>query len=136
MQIIHKEETQARILSDGKDREGKLELSINPLDPESLSEGLVNIVSGRVGPATVNVQDSLDVEENRWLNSKRLGRSISKIPSVIISYHREKYHNHGSDDNKYKSWCNKSILHQPRLLKSCTSSGQFPSSGHQRGPCA
>ena len=62
VKIIHKEETQARISSDGKDREGirhKLELSINPLDPESHPEGLVNIVSGRVGPATANVQDPL-----------------------------------------------------------------------------
>ena len=64
VQIIHKEEAQASISSDIKDREGirhKLELSINPLDPASHPEGIVNIVRGRVGPATVNVQDSLEV---------------------------------------------------------------------------
>jgi len=36
-------------------------MSIIPLDPVSHPEGIMNIVNGMVGPATVNVQDSLEV---------------------------------------------------------------------------
>lgn len=63
-QNVHKEESQARIFSDGKDREGirhKLEMCINPLDPASHPEGIVNIVNGIVGPSTVNVHDSVAI---------------------------------------------------------------------------
>lgn len=59
-QNVHKGESQARIVSDGKDREGirhKLEMCINPLDPGSHPDDIVNIVSGIVGPSTVNVHD-------------------------------------------------------------------------------
>ena len=45
-------------------------MSINPLDPESLPEGLVNIVSGRVGPVTVNVKDSLEVGREHMTESE------------------------------------------------------------------
>ena len=60
----HKEESSSRILSDAKDREGiktKLELCIDPLDPKKHPDAIVNIVSGRVGPSTVNVHNSIAI---------------------------------------------------------------------------
>ena len=74
VQNVHKEEAQARISSDRKDREGiqhKLEMSINPLDPVSHPESIVNIVNGRMGPATVNVQDSVEVGREQMSEFER-----------------------------------------------------------------
>jgi hypothetical protein len=74
VQNIHKEEAQARISSDRNDRNGirhKLEMSINPHDPASHPEGIVNIVNGRVGPATVNAQDSLEVGREQMSEFER-----------------------------------------------------------------
>ena len=60
----HKEESSSRILSDAKDKEGiktKLELCIDPIDPKSHPDTIVNVVSDRVGPSTVNVHNSIAI---------------------------------------------------------------------------
>ena len=74
VQNIHKVEAQFRISSDRKDREGirhKLGMSINPIDPVSNPEGIVNIVSGRVVPATVNVQDAIEIGREQMYKFER-----------------------------------------------------------------
>ena len=58
-QTSHKEETAARIKRDDQDRKAlrdKLELCIDPLDPEQHPDGLMNIVTGQVvNHSSVNV---------------------------------------------------------------------------------
>ncbi len=64
IQSHHKEENKGRMASDRQDREGihkKLEMCIDPLDPEKHPDGIVDIVSGRVGPASVNVHNSVEI---------------------------------------------------------------------------
>lgn len=64
IQILHKEEGKSRVLSDKMDREGirqKLELCINPLNAAHHADGLLNIVSGKVARAEVNVDYSLEI---------------------------------------------------------------------------
>jgi hypothetical protein len=63
-QDTHKEETNARIASDGIDRESirkRLDLCIDPLEPASHPPNVVNIVSGQVADNTVNVQDAVAI---------------------------------------------------------------------------
>ena len=63
-QDTHKEETQARIASDGKDRQSirkKLDLCVDPLDTGSHPVNIVNIVTGQIADSSVNVQDALAI---------------------------------------------------------------------------
>ena len=65
-QETHKEESKSRIRADVVDRKvirEKLEQCINPLsiNSEADSQQLVNIVSGRVAPAIVNVDNAVDI---------------------------------------------------------------------------
>jgi hypothetical protein len=72
----HKEEGTSRFEADTKDRDGlrkKLSLCIYPLCPADHPEQIVNIVSGRIGPPTVNVHLAIDTGEklmdeyeNKW----------------------------------------------------------------------
>jgi len=60
----HKEENPARVKSDGKDRQNiraKLEMSTDPLDPTDHPDEIVNIVSGRIAPSSVNVDKSVEI---------------------------------------------------------------------------
>lgn len=60
--VIHKEEGSSRIKLDGDDRSKireKLSECVHPFDPESHPENLINIVSGRISPAKVNVDQAL-----------------------------------------------------------------------------
>ena len=60
VQNRHKEESNTRIANDAHDREGlqnKLEICINPLDRRKHSDNIVNTVSGRLGPSSVNVHN-------------------------------------------------------------------------------
>ena len=55
--MIHKEERPAQIKSDAQDRRDilrKLQSCIYPMDPTNHPDELVNIVTGRVAPGTVN----------------------------------------------------------------------------------
>ena len=57
----HKEEMPSRIAYDEKDRQvlrEKLKLCINPLAPEEHPPQLVNIVTGKINPENVNVDDA------------------------------------------------------------------------------
>jgi hypothetical protein len=58
----HKEEMPARIKSDLNDRKNikkKLETCIDPLNPGCLPDNIVNIVSGRISPQSVNADKSV-----------------------------------------------------------------------------
>jgi hypothetical protein len=60
----HKEEMPSRVVQDRKDRQAlheKLKLCINPLMPEAHPLQLVNIVTGRINPKTVKVDDALAI---------------------------------------------------------------------------
>ena len=63
VQNVHKEEEAGRIKSDTEDRMGlrkKLEQCINPLATEEHpADSIVNIATGRIGPPTVNVHDTV-----------------------------------------------------------------------------
>ncbi|CAH3171358.1 unnamed protein product [Porites lobata] len=75
-QDTHKEETKARIASDGKDRQSirkKLDLCVDPLDTGSHPVNIVNIVTGQIADSSVNVQDALAIGKKvnegvrRWM---------------------------------------------------------------------
>ena len=67
---MHKEEMPSRMAYDEKDRKAvreKLKLCINPLKPEEHPLPLVNIVTGRINPETVNVDDALTIGTHQRL---------------------------------------------------------------------
>ena len=60
----HKEEMPGRIVTDAKDREKlrqQLSTSVDPLQPISHPNGLVNVVTRRISPAKVNAPDSIEI---------------------------------------------------------------------------
>ena len=62
--MIHKEERPARIKSDAQDKQNilhKLQSCIDPMDPTNHPDELVNIVTGRVAPGTVNAGLSVQI---------------------------------------------------------------------------
>lgn len=65
MQLYHKEEGNARIEADEKDRSGlrqKLTNCIHPLDPNGHpTERLLNFVTGKVSPPSVNVESAVSI---------------------------------------------------------------------------
>ena len=67
VQLYHKEEAKARIQTDAKDRPGlrrKLDSCINPMDSKAHPEGsIVNIVSRKLAPASVNVENAVMIGE-------------------------------------------------------------------------
>ena len=90
--LRHKEEGNSRIQTDNTDREkikNKLVNCIDPFEPESHPESLVNIVTGQVSPDIVNVDSSLQVSlnimhtyRNGWPDSfhKPLSKPIALMP--------------------------------------------------------
>ena len=73
----HKEESATRIMTDSVDREKirkKLATCIDPLDPSSHPSGsIVNIVTGMISLASVNVDDSVQLDERLMRRSYREG---------------------------------------------------------------
>ena len=67
VQLYHKEEAKARIREDTKDRIGlrrKLEVCMDPMKSEDHPDGsLVNIVSGKIAPASVNIDSAVKIGE-------------------------------------------------------------------------
>ena len=67
VQMFHKEESKARIQSDAKDRldlRVKLETCIHPLNADEHPEdSIVNIVSGKIAPIKINVDDVVAIGE-------------------------------------------------------------------------
>ena len=57
----HKEEGKSRMLNDAEDRNGlkTIENITHPYSPECHPECPVNVVSGKISPATVNVDQAL-----------------------------------------------------------------------------
>ena len=77
IQTVHKEEAQARISANQVDREGlrkKLELCINPLDPEQHLQTIINVVNGMIGPSSVNVDETIDI------GTRQMEEFESKLP--------------------------------------------------------
>ena len=75
-QMKHKEEASGRIQLDAKDRsaiQSALEMHIDPLDPVQHDGNIINIISGRVGPPSLNVHNAVAIGtaqmqefENAW----------------------------------------------------------------------
>ena len=64
VQKRHKEESNTTIANDAHDREGlrnKLDICIDPLDRWKHPDDIVNIVSGRLGPSTANVHNTIEI---------------------------------------------------------------------------
>ena len=86
-QESHKEESKSRIRADAADRKvirEKLEQCIIPLaiNSEADSQQLVNIVSGRVVPDIVNVDNAVDIGTKQMeLTGKKHGQWVSMDPS-------------------------------------------------------
>lgn len=67
-QTTHKEESKGRIAADKKDRlaiKTKLETCIDPLSPDAHPECLVNVVSGALAPASVNVEKAVAIGKSQ-----------------------------------------------------------------------
>ena len=68
VQLYHKKEAKATIQADAKDRAGlrrKLDYCIDPMDSKEHPEGsIVNIVSGKLAPASINVENAVMIGEN------------------------------------------------------------------------
>ena len=73
----HKEEHKGRITADARDRERirkKLELCIDPLDPEKHPNEVINVASGQLAAQSVNVDLALE------LGSEAMNKFISALP--------------------------------------------------------
>ena len=85
VQLYHKEEVKARIQADAKDRAGlrrKLDYCIDPMDSKEHPEGsIVNTVSGKLAPTSVNVENAVMIGETMLEDSRRHGRKDSTAPS-------------------------------------------------------
>ena len=78
----HKEEAPARISADQGDRDGlrrKLDVSIDPMDPEKHPENIVNVVNGRIAPESVNVDRAVEI------GAQQMGEFEQKLPGDTIS---------------------------------------------------
>ena len=95
---VHKEEGSSRIQTDSLNRENirnKLAICIDPLNPVNHPENsLINIITGRLSPASVNVDDSIQLGEqlmrsyeDGWPQS--FHKPLSK-PTVTMSISRKK----------------------------------------------
>ena len=72
IQMFHQEESKGRIQSDAKDRldlRVKLETCIHPLNAdEHPDDGIINIVSGKIAPIKVNVDNVVAIGEELMTN--------------------------------------------------------------------
>jgi hypothetical protein len=97
VQMYHKEEMKSRIASDAKDRDRircKLQLLIDPMDPCSNPENIVNLATGLVLPEHVNVHNTLSIGtrqmksfEEGWPSSFH-----STIPKIVVTGATAKKH--------------------------------------------
>lgn len=83
----HKEEKPSRITSDAKDRDkirDKLLSCIDPLDPTDHPASLINVVTGRIAPETVNAHDAVDIGNGQLVSFEKswpsgFNASLSKL---------------------------------------------------------
>ena len=81
--IFHKEEKPARIRSDADDRKKirlKLENCINPLDPTDHPDDIINIVTGRKGPKTVNAPRAVEIGKAQMQSFERSWPEVFNAP--------------------------------------------------------
>ena len=95
VQNSHKEEAAARIASDAKDRQGlkeKLATCIDPLSPQDHPDNIVNIVTGKIAPPEVNIDQAVEIGtqmmkefEDKWptgfhepIKKKMVSMSVTK----------------------------------------------------------
>ena len=86
----HKEENPARVKSDGSDRQNirrKLEMSMDPLDPTDHPDEIVNIVSGRMAPNSVNVDKAVEIGKAQMVHFEESWPSgfNTPIPQSIVT---------------------------------------------------
>ena len=96
-QTSHKEESKARINTDAHDRLGikqKLELCLDPLDPEKHPGDIVNIVNGRLGPSSVNVHDAVAIGKEEMLKFEKACPSgfLEPIRKMVVTMTVTKKH--------------------------------------------
>ena len=83
----HKEEGKSRMQSDAADRNGLKETIssvTHPLNPEGHPNSPVNIVTGKISPATVNVDQSLDI------GKAQTGAFEDSLPDGFYAHIRKK----------------------------------------------
>ncbi len=75
----HNEEMPGRMASDAKDKGNmQLEMCIDPLNSDNHPDGIVNIVTGRIAPDAVNVDNYVAIwERNRWSSLRQVGQKLS-----------------------------------------------------------
>ena len=100
IQMTHKEEMEARIESDASDRKSirkTLESCMNPLEPSSLPESLVNIVSGLVAPPDVNVERAVDIGYMQMVEFEATWPEgfYSSITKRVVTFDQKKTHHGG-----------------------------------------
>ena len=74
---VHKKEAPARISADQGDRDWlrrKLDVSIDPMDPEKQPANIVNVVNGRIAPESVNVDRAVEI------GAQQMGEFERKLP--------------------------------------------------------
>ena len=79
----HKEEKPARVKSDESDRENicrKLAMSMDPLDPTDHPDEIVNIVSGRMAPKSVNVDKAVEIGKAQMVHFEKNWPSSFSTP--------------------------------------------------------
>ena len=107
-QETHKEESKSRMQAHAADRKvirEKLEQCINPLaiNSETYRQQLVNIVSGRVVPALVNVDNAVDI------GTKQMELSFKNMASGFLWTHLKNCNNDGCHQETCQNWCSKDL---------------------------
>ena len=93
----HKEDAKARIAEYKRDRDGirqKLDTCINPLDSAAHPNGAVNVVSGQIGSAEVNVHNAVTIgTEQMKVFESRLPQGLYKAitKKVVTMDHARKH---------------------------------------------
>ena len=105
VQLYHKEEAKARIQADAKDRAGlrrKFDSCIDPMDSKAHPEGsivnIMNIVSGKLAPASVNVENAVIIGETF------VGRFREDMAGRIQQYHLQESGDNGGIMQICKDW--------------------------------
>ena len=89
--ISHKEESKTRIKQDSGDRKSlrnRLEICIDPFDPDSHPIEVINIVTGRIGPSSVTVYDLLFIGKKQMCDFEKswsTGGFYKTIHKLVIT---------------------------------------------------
>ena len=97
-QTSHKEEANARIESDKKDREElkcKLDLCIHPLMPEIHPPKLVNVTNGALAVPEVNVSQAISISHNQLIELEK------SLPTGFWKKNTKKSQDHGNSKKRH-----------------------------------